>query len=811
MRKLKDDDYQFLTDDVDRIRTKTRMYLSFSGSAAAKAVCLEGIWNSLDEAKNPRSPCDKIDIEYDERIDTITISDNGRGIPTEILEKIFTTLNSGSNIDSGAKADLKVSTLGRNGVGTLALNSLAERFEVVSFRGSSEGIFKRLVFSEGIKIASEEKPCHPDKHGLTITYKPSKILGKNTKIIWNDIHVELVNTQFLNKQKIKMTSTYVDKDGIVSTETYKTQPFESILLLRNDKETIISDKIKITISDDNVIEEIGGKKVKKFMSMDIVFTYTNNDINPYIDSFCNLNNTIDSGSHLDGAIEGLCRFFQQATKETLTERDKLDVKWDDVKSGLSIVVSLESNQEELFTSQTKHKVFNEDLEKLIKDKTVEALKIYFKTNQNQLRDLIAIVKMNAKARREADRTKNTVLRETMTNWSSFKMKNYDPCTNKGKEYKELFIIEGDSAKGSLKLSRDPKFQALFAIRGVSANVFKINLEEILANKEFNDLIKVMGCNVGPKFDLNKLQYNKIVIASDADVDALFIRSLLCSFFFKVFPEIIQDGRLYIAEPPLYKVDDKKNQFVVNKEDYIDRYVKDVAKEYRVGCYDKEDDLTSIEYLPKNDLYRFLFDTSSYVDDIQLLSQHYKINDRLMEMILVLLSHTGCVPSEEVINGPFIIEIQNVFPEMYYDTKDKIIKGVIDGKYQSIEISERLIRKGYLITTIVSNYPSLSKNICLKHTKTGTEHQLSMLETLKVLKKFQPSIEYRFKGLGENSPEDLELTTMNPNTRSLIRVHISDIENDMSVFQALRGDTKEDLLSRKALMAEFKITREMIDT
>jgi DNA gyrase subunit B len=386
-----------------------------------------------------------------------------------------------------------------------------------------------------------------------------------------------------------------------------------------------------------------------------------------------------------------------------------------------------------------------------------------------------------------------------------------------------------SAKGSLKLSRDPKFQALFAIRGVSANVFKLDLNGILANKEFNDLIKVLGCNVGSKFDLNKLHYNKIVIASDADIDGMFIRSLLCSFFFKVFPEIIQDGRLYIAEPPLYRVDDKKNPFVVNKEDYIGRYVKDVIREYKIGYHQTLNGNPNIVYLSKSDLTEFLEETSYYVEDVQLLSQHYKINDRLMEIILILLGSVKhkrkfdglqTTPedimewvnkNQEVMSNEFITKIQETFPEMYYDEKDRILKGVIDGKYQSIEISGRLIRKGFPIMDIISEYPYFTIHVYLRSIKTGTEYNLSLLETLKILKKFQPTIEKRFKGLAENSPDDMEFTVMNPNTRTLIRVHISDIENDMAVFQMLRGDTKEDLIGRKQLLANFKFTREMLDT
>jgi DNA gyrase/topoisomerase IV subunit B len=192
-----------------------------------------------------------------------------------------------------------------------------------------------------------------------------------------------------------------------------------------------------------------------------------------------------------------------------------------------------------------------------------------------------------------------------------------------------------SAKGSLKLARDPKFQALFAIRGVSANVYKLDINGILANKEFNDLIRVLGCNIGNRFDINKLQFNKIIIASDSDVDGYFIRSLLCSFFFKIFPEIIEDGRLFIAEPPLYKVDNKKNPFVINKEDYVQKYVQSVIKEYNIGTYsDKEIKFFDIKDKEElKELQELLTETSSYVEDLSLISNHYQINDRLLEIIL----------------------------------------------------------------------------------------------------------------------------------------------------------------------------------
>ena len=449
MAKFKDDVFTHLEDDREKIRKKSRMFLSFSNELGAKAVVLEILYNAIDECRNPLSPGNAIKIVYDERIDTIHVEDNGRGMPTEIMEMIFTTLNSGSNIDSTAKNDLETDTLGRNGVGTLAINALGEDVAIVSYRGGTEGKFKRLVFHEGSKVQEEDGKCAEKEHGLHVTYKPSKVLGKKTRIVWEMIHSELINLQFLNQKRIKMSSLYIDKDGNETKEEYKTQPFENILLLRNDKSSFLSSKNKITFKDKKVMEEIGGLSIKRFIIIDTAFVFTSNNTNPYIDSFCNANNTIDNGSHLDGTLEGICRYFQLVTRNSLTDRDKLDIKWDDVKSGLSLVVSLRTNMEEIFTNQTKHKVYNNELEKLIKDRTIETLTEYFKNNQQGLKECIAIIKANARARREGDKTRQAVIKETLTNWSSFKIKNYDPCTNKGKEYKELFIIEGDRQVSAL--------------------------------------------------------------------------------------------------------------------------------------------------------------------------------------------------------------------------------------------------------------------------------------------------------------------------------------------------------------------------
>lgn len=828
MQKFKDDKFVHLESDVSKIRTRHRQYISFSNAAAGLEICKEILYNALDECKNPRSPANKIHIEFDDRDGFIVIEDNGRGIPTDILEKVYTSLNMGSNIDTTDKAGLNMDNLGLNGVGSLATCALAERVVIRSNRGGTENKYKELVFEEGQKVDEYDGKCSPDKHGMYIRFKPSKVMGKDTKIVWNDVHNELLNLQFLNQKNIVIDSVYTDAKGNVTKEKYKQQPFPDILT-RNKSDTIISPIYSIHISDKDLLEDLETVVVKRYIDMDIAFQWTSS-LDPYIDSFSNSNNTVDNGDHLEAAIESLCRFFQVATRNSMSDRekDKLDIKWDDVKSGLSIAVSLRCNFENMYTGQTKHKVVNDTIRRAILDKMAVELQEYFSKNQGKLKSIIEIIKTNARARREGEKVKTAVIKNNLTNWSAFKMKGFDPCTNKGKAYKELFIVEGDSARGSLKQARDPRFQALYGIRGVSLNVFRVALDQIIGkngNKEFTDLTTIFGCNVGAKFDINKLNYDKIIIASDADTDGYFIRSLLLAFFFKIFPEIVAAGRIYIAEPPLYRVSDKKNPFVVNMADYLNRYVSQASKEYRVGFKKNVKDI-DISWLDKKSLSEFLDDTKYYVKDIigekgkGGLVGHYKVNSRLLEMVFEECVLCGIdETSENLTNELKKINIQHMmdrigceFSELFYDDKDNVIRGSIDSVWQELELCEGLIKMSKDVIRMLRTWmPGEEGSIVLRNIKTNAEHELSLLGTLMILQKFQPDIEHRFKGLGENDSDDIKTTIMNPNTRSLIRVNINDFENDMRIFQILRGGSQLDMAQRRAMLKAFEISPEDIDT
>ena len=223
-----------------------------------------------------------------------------------------------------------------------------------------------------------------------------------------------------------------------------------------------------------------------------------------------------------------------------------------------------------------------------------------------------------------------------------------------------------------------------------------------------------------------------------------------AFFFKLFPEIILDGRLYIAEPPLYRVDDKKDPFVINKDDYIKRYIKAISKDYKIGYINTKNNL-EIAYLENNDLYDFLNESSSYVDDMMILVNHYNINDRLLEIILEEFALIGYSNIEESLNKLNIQHLMNrigeEFSELYYDEETKLIKGALDGKHQLLEITSQLVRKSIPLIKVIEKWaPKENESLLLRNNKNGTEYKLSILGILKILKKYQPKIVHRFKGL-----------------------------------------------------------------
>lgn len=505
-----------IEDDIEKIQTKPGMYMSYLGNRGARHLAFEVINNAFDECLNKSSPADTVIITYDTENDIMTVTDNGRGLPPESMKVACTKINAGSKITRESSG----SSAGENGVGLTCVNAMSRYFKM-TVKAINENKIYELEFNEGKEVSDTSRKNSGATHGTTIEFSPSQqYLGKNTKIPYKEVLEWVEKLSYLFSTKLKVKFEVWKGTKLKEEFKIKTRPFSDYLSSHVD--SMMTPVVSMSDSED-FIEEVRDKKQKKSARLTFCFCYST-ILPEFNDSFCNLINTIDNGDHLDAVKEVLNRFLSSAAKKALTDREaaKYDITWADVQSGMNIAVNLDTDMQNLgFTGQTKQKIKSEQVYDLVKSMATRTVQKYFDEHKDVLDKLVKVIKLNAKARVEMNKIKSSVIKETTTFWDEHRMKNFVPCNNRGKsQHKELFLVEGKSAKGAAQLARDPDTQALFAFRGVSANAFKRDGTTILDNEEFKNLTKVLGCNIGPKFDINKLKYDMIIIFTDADQPAI---------------------------------------------------------------------------------------------------------------------------------------------------------------------------------------------------------------------------------------------------------------------------------------------------
>ena len=797
-----DDKIVHIDDDIEKIRTKPGMYMSYVGSKGTLHMAKEVIQNSIDECINDKSPADKIKITYDADSKILSVEDNGRGIPPDSMEISCTKINAGSKMTRSSGG----ATSGENGCGLTCVNAMSNMFAMTVYR-DDYGKQYNLEFSEGRLKSNNTCNDKSDRHGTLISFAPSVTgLGSKNELPWSELVKWTESISYLINEKMKTSMTLI-KNGKVKEEfTFKSKKFSDLIKDRVNKDKMMTDVVSLH-SSKKLKEKLLEKTYDRDVSIDVAFCYAADD--PYIDTYCNFVNTIDNGSHFDGVKDAICRYLQKTTKDSMSDKEKLkmDIVWNDIMDGLSIAVNLKSTLSVGFTGQTKQKIDKQEIFDICKELTASALSKYFDSNKPELLRIVKIVRTNAKARLEMNKVKTAVIKENSDIWKEHRMSNYIPANNRGKQYKELFIIEGESAKGSAANGRDPDTQALYAMRGVSANAFKRDLSGILNNDLFKDLVKILKCNIGEKFDIDKLNFSKIIIATDADIDGFGIRSIVAAFFFRFMPEIIENGLLYVVIPPLYEIDSSTNKFVVDKRDYVSRFIKNIVDIYSITI-----NMTG-QKLDKSRLSEFIYDTKDYIQDLSELSDHFRVNRHLIELLgyhAVMMSGWGIPDYEkadqlfESHQATFLVELQKVFPEVGYS--NGYVRGIIDGRMQSIELNPRFFRRLAHIYPIYMNY-GLFVSV-----KSGDDNvrDMTISDFLTMTSKYRPKIITRFKGLGENDPEDLWDTTLNPNNRSLIQLRTDDYDRDMDMFHIMHSPLPKYAALRKNMMANYQIDRDDLD-
>lgn len=767
------------------------MYISQIGSAGALHLCKELINNGIDECINKNSPGDTIDIYLDEGENEITVSDNGRGIPFEDMLVVCTKLQSGSKFTREGSGG---SSAGENGVGLTACNSLSQKFEIISHRYGEKS---KVEFIEGKQIGSQTvtKVKNKDKHGTTFVLSPSRLyMGEDCDISGDELlgWIEKIVYLLPSNIRINLSIKRKGKESLVNKKYVNKQGLYD-LVKKSCKKPLL-DPLSF-IQTMKIKEKIHDRLVDRYIGLELAFTYDSTSVEFNAISFCNFIETIDHGVHVDAVKTGLLQYLTKQAKESLSEREakKIDITFNDASQGLFLSVYLSTDMNPQFSSQTKHKLSSNEFFKPLREMTYRSLVEYFNKNPKDLKKIIDRIKTNAKARIESTKVRNSVIRGETNNFEEHLMENFIPANNRGRnDYRELIIIEGRSARGSAETGRfDRDTQAVFSIRGVPLNSYGLRIDKVLQNAEFSNLVKILGCNIGERFDMNKLKYNKIILAADADSDGYNITSLLCAFFITHLPKLVEDGRIYKAVSPLYEIKSKYKKFILNKKEYVEIFERQIRDNLSIM------NISNNTMYSDKELQNILLENRNYLEELNRLADRVVINRNILEYILI---HRK--------DKDFYKKFKKNFPELEID-ESNVLTGIYEGRYQ-ILIMDKIFDKRVKEFEQFIHYGNKQLYFRVFEKSKGNTNDkgiMSLGQFLALSQKYQPPIKTRFKGLGELGAQDLCDTTLDPRNRILIRLSVKDIERDLEQFNILHGD---DSSERKLLMEHFKIDRDDLD-
>src|SRR5580698_5500208 len=546
---------------LEAVRKKPGMYIGGTDERALHHCVTEVLDNSVDE--HLAGHCDHIDVAI--HVDgSISIRDNGRGIPVDIhpqygipgVEMVLTTLHSGGKYGQGG---YKFSG-GTHGVGAKCVNAVSEWFEVEVSRA---GEIHAMQFERGKTVEKLHVIGKTKNTGTLITFKPDPEIFRETVEFKADIISQrLRELAFLNSG---LEIVFVDERKTTAepeTFYYKNGVEEFVKQLNKSKEPLHPKPISFR---KETTEKLDDKSIE--VHVEVVMQY-NDSYNDQVLCYTNTIHNPDGGTHLSGFRSALTRAINQYEKsnELLKEKDP-QITGDDVREGLTAVISVKHSDPK-FESQTKVKLLSPEVEKIVGSVSYEGLMSYFDANPPVAKRIIDKA-LNAARAREAARKAREAVRKSALTGGGLPGKLAD-CSDRDPENTEIYIVEGDSAGGSAKQGRDRKFQAILPIRGKLINVEKARLDKVLQNTEIRTMITAIGTGIGTSagegaFDITKLRYHKVIIMTDADVDGSHIRTLLLTFFYRQMPELVRQGFVYIAQPPLFQIKRKKREEYVEGE------------------------------------------------------------------------------------------------------------------------------------------------------------------------------------------------------------------------------------------------------
>ena len=765
---------------TEAVRLRPAMYIGDTSVRGLHHLVYEVVDNSVDESL--AGYCNYIEVVVHSD-NSVSITDNGRGIPVDMhktekkpaVEVALTTLHAGGKFDHRV---YKVSG-GLHGVGVSVVNALSDWLEVEVKR---DGKVYHQRYERGKTVSKLTVIGKSSSTGTKVTFKPDRTIFSKIDFSYDILSQRLRELAFLNKGlKIKLEDERTDKEtvfefggGIVSFVDY----------LNKNKNPLHNKVIYFQKSQEDVIIEVA--------------IQYNDGYAETLFSFANNINTIEGGTHLSGFKSALTRAINQYAKaKNLIKGEETAISGEDVREGLTAVVSVKVPNPQ-FEGQTKTKLGNSEVEGLVNSASLDSLSAYFEENPSVANKIIDKVIIASRAREAARKARELTRRKGALEGAGLPGKLAD-CSERDPALCEVYIVEGDSAGGSAKQGRDRRFQAILPIKGKILNVEKARLDKILSNEEIRTIITALGTGVGEEFDLAKLRYNKLILMADADIDGSHIRTLLLTLLYRHMPKLVEEGHVYIAQPPLYKIKRGQREEYIQTEQQMDELLLELGREGHRFIHSKD---------------KQVFTDNQFKELLRLLVEAEKLAKILDKRGVVFAKYLTFRHPKTKKMPIYRVKVEGKDHFLYSDKElanftEKEGKEAEQDVLQLFEAQEveqivtKIEKLGLDIATYsaegISQKETTAKEAgkrpkALYHITNEKEQKdlFSLKEVLAYIKEAATKGMHiqRYKGLGEMNPQQLWDTTMDPEKRTILQVTLEDAVETDKMFTVLMGDQVE---------------------